>query len=78
MAAPGVHLGTLDALARLCLRARRRGRRLRLRNVPLELRELIAFAGLDEVLRVEVGGEPEEGEEPLSVEEEADVGDPGR
>ena len=36
----------VDALARLQLTARRRGRRVQLRNASPELRELIAFAGL--------------------------------
>jgi hypothetical protein len=50
---------TLDALARLQLAARRCGFELRLRGSSSELRELIGFAGLNEVL-------PED--EPLGLE----------
>ena len=41
---------TVDALARLQLAARRLGCRVRLENASAELRELIAFMGLDDVL----------------------------
>jgi ABC-type transporter Mla MlaB component len=41
---------TADALARLQLAARRRGCQLRLRDAPADVRELIAFMGLAEVL----------------------------
>lgn len=41
---------TVDALARLQLGARRHGRRVRLRNATPELRELVRFMGLDDVL----------------------------
>jgi ABC-type transporter Mla MlaB component len=41
---------TADALARLQLAARRRGCQVRLRNPPADVRELIAFMGLSEVL----------------------------
>ena len=56
-------LGTIDALARLQLAARRLGRELRLRHSTAELEELIAFTGLDVVLVVEPLGETEEREE---------------
>jgi STAS domain len=46
----------LDALARLQLNARRLGLELRLQHASGELQKLIAFAGLDEVLRVELEG----------------------
>jgi ABC-type transporter Mla MlaB component len=69
------HLGTVDALARLKLQARRCGRELRLRNASPALVELLALAGLEEVLPVEPGGEPEEREEALGVEEEGELGD---
>ena len=69
------HLGTVDVLARLALAARRRGVRLRLRRPSHELRELVALAGLGEVLGVEPGGQPEEREEPLGVEEEGELPD---
>jgi ABC-type transporter Mla MlaB component len=41
---------TVDALARLQLAARRHACRVRLRHASDELRELVAFMGLDEVL----------------------------
>ena len=41
---------TVDALARLHLAARRHGCRVQLRNASNELRELVAFMGLTEVL----------------------------
>jgi hypothetical protein len=44
---------TVDMLARLQLTARRLGTRLELRDASAELLELIAFAGLSDVLRVE-------------------------
>jgi anti-anti-sigma regulatory factor len=65
----------LDALARLQLNARRLGLELLLRNASSELQELIAFAGLDEVLRVELEREPEEREERVRVEEERELDD---
>jgi hypothetical protein len=43
-------LPTLDALARICVIARRRGFTVRIDNVSSELRELAAFAGLEDVL----------------------------
>jgi anti-anti-sigma regulatory factor len=66
----------IDALARLQLAARRLGLELRLRHVSGELRELIAFAGLGDVLLLEPGREAEEREEPLRAEEERELGDP--
>jgi ABC-type transporter Mla MlaB component len=41
---------TVDALARLALGARRHGCQVRLRNASPELRQLVAFMGLGEVL----------------------------
>lgn len=67
---------TVDVLARLQLAARRRGRYVRLRNASRELEELIGLMGLSDVLGVEPGGHPEEREEALRVEEEADPADP--
>jgi hypothetical protein len=69
-------LGTIDALARLELAARRRGRSVRLDGTNEDLRQLVGFAGLGRVLRVEPGGEPEEREERLRVEEERELDDP--
>jgi len=51
-------------------------------RASLELRlqnatdELVAFAGLADVLRLEAGGQPEEREERLGVEEERELDDP--
>ena len=42
----------VDALARLQLAARRHGCRIRLEHPSAELRDLIAFMGLDDVLTV--------------------------
>jgi anti-anti-sigma regulatory factor len=70
-----VDIGTVDALARLQLSARRLGRRLRLREVPLELRELIELAGLSRVLGVEPVGQAEEREVALDVEKRVQPGD---
>jgi hypothetical protein len=69
-------LGTVESLARLQLAARRCGIELRLRHVPDELRELITFVGLAEVLGVEPRGQAEEREQGLGVEEERDLDDP--
>jgi ABC-type transporter Mla MlaB component len=41
---------TVDALARLQVASRRRGCQVRLRNASNELRELVAFMGLSDVL----------------------------
>jgi hypothetical protein len=70
------NLGTIDALARLQLAARRRGRGVRLDGTNEDLRQLVGLAGLGRVLRVEPGGEPEEREERGRVEEERELGDP--
>jgi hypothetical protein len=67
---------TIDALARLQLGSRRVGLAVRLRNASGELRELLAFVGLDEVLRLEPGGQPEQREQRVGVEEERELGDP--
>jgi ABC-type transporter Mla MlaB component len=75
-------MATVDALARLALRARRMGCAVNLRDPSTELLELLGLAGLGEVLPcmpasgVEVIGQPEEREESLGVEEERDAGHP--
>jgi ABC-type transporter Mla MlaB component len=75
-------MATVDALARLALRARRIGCAVSLRDPSTELLELVGFAGLGEVLPcapgsgVEVVGQSKEREEALGVEEERDAGDP--
>jgi anti-anti-sigma regulatory factor len=67
---------TVDALARLKLDLGRRGFELRLVHVPDALRELLAFVGLAEVLRVEPRRQPEEREQRLGIEEERELDDP--
>jgi ABC-type transporter Mla MlaB component len=66
---------TVGALARLQLGARRSGFEVVLRGPSQELRELLALVGLEQALRVEPGGQPEEGEELLGVEEERELPD---
>jgi len=46
---------TVEVLARLALSLKRRGCRLRVRDASPELRELIAFMGLTDVLGIETG-----------------------
>jgi hypothetical protein len=69
-------LGTVECLARLHVAARRRGCELRLANASPCLADLIGFAGLGGVLRVEVKGQAEQREQPRGVEEERELGDP--
>ena len=57
-------LTTVEAVARLAVVARRMGWRLRLAPPTARLEELLELAGLC----VEVGREPEGGEEPFGVE----------
>lgn len=66
----------VDALARLQLTARRLGLEIRLRHASSELQELLAFVGLRDVLRVEAGGQAEEREQRVGVEEERELDDP--
>jgi len=71
-------VAVLAALARLRLTARRLGCQMEIHRALPWLRELIAFAGLGQVLPVHAGGgvEPvrqaEEGEQPSGVQEVAD------
>jgi len=67
-------VGTVDALARMALAARRGGSRLELLDACPDLRELLWLVGLAE-LAVEVVGQPEEREIALGVEEEGDPRD---
>jgi hypothetical protein len=76
LAGAAADVGTIDALARLQLAARRAGLELRLGDAPKELQELLVFTGLSGVLRLEPFGEAEEREELLGAEEERDLGDP--
>ena len=73
LAATGV---TIDRLARRQLRAARLGRRILLCRVSGDLERLIAFAGLDGVLRIEPRRKAEEGEQALGAEEEGQLPDP--
>ena len=73
----------VEALASVLLTAHRRGRRCIMRGARRELEELIAFMGLDPVLRpvaasgcLETRRQPEEREQPGGVEEEHDPRDP--
>ena len=81
----GLHrpdLEAIEAVARLALAARRLGCGIRLENASPDLRELVAFVGLAEVLpcstasAIESGGQAEQREEPGGVEEERDPADP--
>ncbi len=69
-------LGTVNVLARMHLRAKRRGVTLRVRHASDGLLELIDFTGLGDVLSVEPRRQPEEREDALGVEEEGQLGDP--
>jgi STAS domain len=73
---------TVEALARLRLTARRFGADIRVRGAHVRLRQLLAFAGLGEVIPIDGGSalEPhrqaEQREQPLRVEEVGDPADP--
>ncbi|GAA0929886.1 STAS domain-containing protein [Streptomyces rhizosphaericus] len=79
-------LTVVEALARLRLTAGRLGRGIQLRNARGELRRLLAWTGLDEALTApaalghalgpERGGEAEQREEALGVQEGVEPGDP--
>jgi len=70
-----VDLRTIDALAHLQLAARRLGGVVVLRGASRELVELIEFAGLEDVLRLEPRGQPEEREQRVRVQEEGEFDD---
>ncbi len=72
----GADVETIDLLARLQLAAGRHDRTLRFLHASPALRELIAFVGLEGVLRVEPRRQAEEGEDPVRVEEERQLDDP--
>jgi len=69
-------LAAVDALARLQLRARRRGSCVRISGASADLRALIELVGLADVLGVEPVGQAEQREQPLGVEEERELDDP--
>jgi len=66
----------VEVLARLQLAARRIGLEIRLCRASSELRDLLVFCGLDDVLRVEVSGQAEEREDRLGAQEEGQLDDP--
>jgi hypothetical protein len=69
---------SVDALARLCLEGKRRGCRVRLCNVPVELGRLLSFLGLAGAVGLgglEAQRQAEQREEPRRVEERVDRGD---
>jgi len=69
-------LTAIDQIARMQLCARRGGCDVRLARPSEELIALIQFAGLGDVLRVEVQRKPKERKEPRRVEEECELADP--
>jgi hypothetical protein len=69
------HLGTVNALARASLNARRQGETVCVVNASEELQELIAFAGLDGVLFGRDERQAEEREEALRVEKRREADD---
>jgi anti-anti-sigma regulatory factor len=68
-------LETVDALCRFHIAVTQMGYVLRLRDTTERLDQLLTLCGLDGSFVVGEG-EPEEGEETLSVEEEVEPGDP--
>jgi anti-anti-sigma regulatory factor len=70
-----VSFSSVDLLARLQLEARRRGVDVTLRVLSPALRELIALAGLEDALRVEVERQPDEREKGVDLEEEGQLPD---
>lgn len=72
-----IGLDTVDLLARLQLAVRRLGGSVMLRAVPNELIELLALVGLGDAFGPtrelpDRGGQAEEREQPVGVEEERD------
>jgi ABC-type transporter Mla MlaB component len=68
-------LGAIDDIARIHLGVRRSGCDLQLKSASDELMALIEFAGLGDVLRVEVQRKPEQRKEPGRVKEEGELPD---
>jgi len=71
----GADMAQVDALARLRLQVAREGCELQLAGVGTALSELVRLAGLEEALGLQPRGQAPEGEEPLGVEEERQLGD---
>lgn len=75
---------TVEALARLQLTARRLGRDIRICGASRGLRDLVAFAGLSDVLPLaallagsaEAGGQAEQREQAIGVEKRVEPPDP--
>jgi ABC-type transporter Mla MlaB component len=72
---------TVDALARMQLAAKRRGRQIRVRHASPDLERLLSFCALSDVLRLEAAGsEPvrqaEHREQAGRVEERVEPDDP--
>jgi hypothetical protein len=65
----------IDALARLQLVLRRYDLEIVLRGASKELVELLGLTGLEDVLRVEPRGQPEQREQRGGVEEERELDD---
>ena len=73
--------GTIEALARMQLTARRTGGRLELRGACGHLRDLLTLSGLTDVLPcdelpLEAVGQAKQGEPARGIEEEGDPADP--
>jgi len=69
-------LVAIDALARIQLAARRKGRQVVLRHAADDLRDMLAFVGLAGALRIEPGGQAEQRKQGVGVEEEGELDDP--
>jgi STAS domain-containing protein len=70
------NIHTIGRLARRRLEVRRGGCELRLVNPTTALLDLIALAGLEHVLGVEVQRQPKEGKKPGGIQEERELADP--
>ena len=80
-AVPNPDAGTIEALARMQLTARRLGGRVKLRRACGDLRDLLTLSGLTDVLPcdelpLEPLGQAEQREPASGVEEERDPADP--
>lgn len=76
-----IDAGTIDAMARMQLTARRLGRRVRLLDASGELKDLLALTGLSDVvpceeLSLEARRHAEQREPASGIEEEGDPADP--
>lgn len=75
-------VGTVDALARLALAARRLGRQVQLAHASRELRDLLVLAGLGDVVPPDAGlplglsRQTEQREQPRGVQKRVEPGDP--